>query len=475
MRQKIIAVIVFFLIINSSFAQSKNHLYGDIGLKPRVVILTDIAPNDVEPDDMESMIRLMAHADLFEIEAIIATSGWNSGKKQYPVEWANIIHSVIDNYEKDLNNLMRRSEQTAFMDNEESPQRIGYWPSANYIHSRVVMGSLFLGQKQIGESNRSDASDYIIKLANENDNRPLWVIAWGGANTLAQAIWLVEQEDSPEKLQQFLKKLRVYTITDQDVPYWAYRKHRYSFSSHKYMREKYADELLFIWDESAYISQNYIGANNWNDYVAHIQGHGHLGAIYPKYKYGVEGDTPSFLHIMPNGLNNPSVPDMVGWGGYFVRQKSKDKSSVCYTNHQGDVNKISQRYEQYFYPAIFNNFAARMDWAQDGIGNRNPIVIVDGCVGLDIIHKEVKAGTSITLNAEKTFDPDEDRLNYRWWVLPEAGNYEGDITIENNLSSTTTILIPQDAQQSTIHIICEVQDDGVPALTSYRRIILNVT
>src|SRR5690606_10160719 len=35
--------------------------------KPRLVVLTDIAPNDIEPDDMESLIRLLAHADLFEI------------------------------------------------------------------------------------------------------------------------------------------------------------------------------------------------------------------------------------------------------------------------------------------------------------------------------------------------------------------------------------------------------------------------
>ena len=36
-------------------------------LKPRLVVLTDISPDRVEPDDMESMIRLLVHADLFEI------------------------------------------------------------------------------------------------------------------------------------------------------------------------------------------------------------------------------------------------------------------------------------------------------------------------------------------------------------------------------------------------------------------------
>ena len=32
-------------------------------LKPRIVVLTDIAPGNVEPDDMESMVRLMVYAD----------------------------------------------------------------------------------------------------------------------------------------------------------------------------------------------------------------------------------------------------------------------------------------------------------------------------------------------------------------------------------------------------------------------------
>ena len=50
---------------------------GENGLKPRLVVCTDIAPADVEPDDMESMVRLMAYADCFEVEALITSVGWN--------------------------------------------------------------------------------------------------------------------------------------------------------------------------------------------------------------------------------------------------------------------------------------------------------------------------------------------------------------------------------------------------------------
>ena len=55
--------------------------------------------------------------------------------------------------------------------------------------------------------------------ADENDPRPIWVCSWGGANTLSQAIWRVQQTRSPEELRSFLRKFRLYTITDQDMVY----------------------------------------------------------------------------------------------------------------------------------------------------------------------------------------------------------------------------------------------------------------
>ena len=70
-------------------------------LKPRLVVLTDISPDNVEPDDMESMIRLLVHADLYEIEALVHSTGWsvwsNAGDTGL-----NLIREAIDLYEKDL-------------------------------------------------------------------------------------------------------------------------------------------------------------------------------------------------------------------------------------------------------------------------------------------------------------------------------------------------------------------------------------
>ena len=70
-----VAAMLCLAVTSCTFSRNTS---SDFGLKPRIVVLTDIAPGDIEPDDMESMIRLMAHADLFEIEALITSGGWNS-------------------------------------------------------------------------------------------------------------------------------------------------------------------------------------------------------------------------------------------------------------------------------------------------------------------------------------------------------------------------------------------------------------
>lgn len=443
-------------------------------LKPRIVVLTDIAPVNVEPDDMESAIRLLSHADLFEIEAIITTSGWNSSGKKYPQGWMDSLKTVINAYEKDVPKLMKRSQQKEFLNIEEESKKqlIGYWPSPEYLRSRIMMGSLDFGYKSLGKDNNSAGSDFIIKLADEKDDRPLFIGLWGGGNTIAQAIWRIKQERSEAELEKFLKKIYIYAITDQDVA-WGDRG-KYTLSSHYWLRKEFGDKINFIWDESAWLSQCGLGSSNWNEYAKHIQGHGNLGKIYPKNKYGVEGDTPSFLHVLPNGLNNPTVPNQTGWGGYFVWDKTLDNETYCYTNTSKEAKAISQKYEKYFYNASFANFAARMDWAKYGKGNRNPIVIVNGKKGLEAVPVNTKAGSTIKLNASKSYDPDGDQLTYKWWYMPEAGNYNGKIEIRNADKSISEVSVPTDAKDKTIHIICEVTDNGEHNLKGYRRIIINV-
>ena len=438
-------------------------------LKPRVVILTDIAPGNIEPDDMESMVRLMAYADQLEIEGLITTIGWNCDP--YPTEWADSLYRVIDAYEQDVHQLMKRSKQKKFLPlkKEQEQQRIGYWPSAEYLRSRVAMGSQHAGIGRIGNGNDTPGSDLIIRLADEQDPRPIWICCWGGGNTLAQAIWRVKQERTPEQLRTFLHKLRVYTITDQDMVY-AMRMNR-AYSSHQWMRREFADDLLFIWDESAWLSQCELGSKGWQQYAQMVQGKGCLGKAYPTYKWGVEGDTPSFLNALPNGLHNPDQPEQIGWAGCFRRAVCPDSLTTAWTNWQHPQKEISRGYEEWFYPAIFNDFAARMEWAERGAGNRNPVVVVNGKKGLGSIEVSVRAGESFRLDGSRSFDPDGNHISFRWWIQRDAGNCPYGVLLEKQ-GNCASLFVTSGTREAEIHVICEVTDDGAIPLSSYRRIIV---
>lgn len=439
-------------------------------LKPRLVVMTDIGPADVEPDDNESSVRLLAYADRYEIEAIITTIGWNCDP--YPSEWAEYLTRVVDGYAIDVENLKKRSQQTDFLplEEEQRQQALGYWPSVEYIRSRVMMGSQRAGIGVIGEENDTDGSRKIIELVDEDDPRPIYFCAWGGANTLAQAIWRVQQERSPEELKQFLHKIRLYTITDQDMQ-WNMRMNR-AYSSHQWLRREFAEDLMLIWDESAWLNQNALGVMNWDKYAAQIQNRGAMGKVYPTYKWGVEGDTPSFLHCMPNGLNDPSDPTQVGWGGIHEFGVSPDSLTQAWTNWQQPLKDISDAYEKGFYPDEFNDFAARMQWAAEGQGTTNPVVVLNGTTSIAPMRLSAKVGETLTLDASKSYDPEGEALTFVWGMQTEGGHYNGDFG-----PYTEPCLkydVPADAQGQQIHLICEVHDASPYQLVSYRRVIIDV-
>ena len=490
---KILASVICLLAVSTTGqAKSEN------GLKPRLVVCTDIAPANVEPDDMESMVRLMSYADCFEVEALITSVGWNCDP--YPKEWADYLFRVIEAYRKDVPNLMKRSNQQGFLpiEQENGQQQIGYWPSADYLKSRAVMGSERGGIKVIGEGNDSPGSELLIRLADEDDPRPIYVAAWGGANTLAQAIWRVKQTRSAEQLKRFVRKFRIYTITDQDMQY-NMRMDR-AYSSHMWLRREFKDDLQFIWDEGTWQEQCELGKRHWQQHKENIQGKGALGKEYPTYKWGVEGDTPSFLYVMPNGLNDPEDPHQAGWAGYHERGICADSLTTAWTSWQEPLRSISVGYKQRFYPDELNDFMARMQWANEGRGNLNPYIVLSQqvefvhpltlegaliAVSNDTITITVPPGVgkddgehqssdvfSICIDASKSFDPDGDGLVFHWWQQPEIGTSKVIITQADQ--PKTNIQIPANANKEELHLICEVHDNGPFHLPAYRRIIINI-
>lgn len=164
--------------------------------KTRIFIMSDISN---EPDDQMSLVRFLTYAnelDLINIAAV--TSTWKNDSIDTPT-----IFSVIDGYGKVVDNL-----------NSNVPSA-GVYPSAEEVAAKVVTGHPVYGMAALDEPSPSNASTALIAGVDASDE-PLWVTAWGGANVLAEALSQVKNERSEEEVAAFVKKLRVYSISDQD-------------------------------------------------------------------------------------------------------------------------------------------------------------------------------------------------------------------------------------------------------------------
>jgi hypothetical protein len=196
--------------------------------------------------------------------------------------------------------------------------------------------------------------------------------------------------------------------------------------------------------------------------------HGPLGAMYPQ-KYVSEGDTPSFLNLINNGLEADLDYTLGGWGG---RSAYDDPA---FPNHitdksltdDGDPNKMYWRW----IPAAQNDFAARMDWCvatnfKDA--NHPPVAKVKGS-----LKRDMKSGEIVKLEATAT-DPDGNKLNYKWWQYADADSAAATVTIANSDSSDKASFVVPNEPGKQIHLILEVTDNGMPPLVDYQRIICNI-
>jgi hypothetical protein len=221
----------------------------------------------------------------------------------------------------------------------------------------------------------------------------------------------------------------------------------------------------------------------------------------------MEGDTPSFLGLIDNGLNAYRRPDWGGWGGRYVYLQpygethafwsqggdefGRSNSQDVVVGADGRTHVSDQASIWRWREAYQDDFAARMDWTLKDFAhaNHSPIVVVNGRSGTAPIELEASVGQTVTLDATGTADPDGQSLSYRWFLYPEAGltgTHGADVSLsgEDGLLTTVTMkaacrplwlsgLMPCRGSGVT-HVILAVTDSGSPRLTSYRRVIVTV-
>lgn len=142
------------------------------------------------------------------------------------------------------------------------------------------------------------------------------------------------------------------------------------------------------------------------------------------------------------------------------------------------TTETSAAFKEYFKPiwrwsdAIQNDFAARADWCVKSYKDANHPPVVKLVTPLNI---KAKPGSKIHLSAKGTTDPDGNKLSYNWWQYKTAETYKGVVDIKNAKRKVAWFKVPENATNGeTIHIVCEVKDNGIPQLTRYQRVVITV-
>jgi hypothetical protein len=445
--------------------------------KPRICVLTDI---ENEPDDAMSLVRLLTFANQWEIEGLIATTSIHQRSRVAPER----IRRTLAAYGKVRDNLLLHEPG---------------FPSAAQLLACVSEGHPMYGMAGVGEGRDSPGSELIIRAVDANP-RPLWVCVWGGPSVLAQALWKVRATRAPAAVASFVARLRVYAISDQD-------------DSGPWLRGTFPGLFYIVspgfHDGGAYHHGTWSGisgdefhgrfagadfslvTNEWLD--RNIRRKGPLGAEYPRWEYLMEGDTPSFLYLVDNGLGDPEHPNWGSWGGRYESYQPRmqkwflePETRPIWTNAQDEVFGLDGRWHTGTHETIWrwraafqNEFSARMDWTIKPYAQANHPPVARLATPAQLT---AKPGQRIDLSAAGSSDPDGDALSYQWFYYDEAGTFATSsgrsgqpVEIRDSDQPLAWFTVPtQYLHPGTMHVILAVTDHGEPRLTRYQRVIVTV-
>lgn len=411
----------------------------------RLLIETDAGG---DPDDEQSLVRFLLYASEWDVEGIIANRARaRDGENRNPERTGvGIVRRLVRAYAECQPNLARHDAR---------------FPSGDTLLARVLDGT--------------DASEAgvrrIIEAVDSPDPRPLWYSDWGSdrgssTNNLRRALDRVLRERGPEGYARFKRRIQ---LSSSDA-----------FGPHTFETAPAFTLWIDPWRPA-------IGGRRWYHQFSRIvapaggfdphrdllHGHGPLGALYPTNTGPLwkEGDSLSFIHLIPTGLGDPALPSLGGWGGRFGPRDDAHGRPYWWAGVADTWNGATHRDQTLarWAAAIQNDFRARLDWcvAPPEGANHPPVV-----VSASPRRQTVRAGERVELSVRGSHDPDRHPLKVRWESYPEAGS--GPVTLQPVDETSVAFTAPSTPAPASYHVIASVEDAGDPPLTRYARFIVEV-
>jgi hypothetical protein len=448
-NEKLYAFFAHFLGAASSGGATANAEAEGTSGRLRLIIETDAGG---DPDDEQSLVRFLLYANEWDVEGIIANRAEARRGENRNVERTGlgIVRRLIDAYGQCFSKLVQHDPR---------------YPTAETLRQRTVAGY----------DDTDDAVNLIIATVDKPDPRPLWYSDWGtdtsgATNNLKRALDRVLRERGAEGYAKFKSRLRL-TSYDLFAPHTTNVAPPFPILVNTFQPP--LNGLRWYHRFSALTAK----AGGFDLVRDVLTGHGPLGALYPTNTthWAKEGDSPTFLYLVPTGMNDPDQP---GWGSWAGRYglNTNYAGRPCYWANQFDAwNGTTNRDNtlRRWATHLQNDFKARLDWCVNDRtqANHPPVARVKGAV-----RRTVKPGDTVTLDASGSSEPDDQPLRFEWVYYPEAGTYSGSpVTISGATSPRASFITPQMDTEQSIHVILMVTDEGTPPLTRYQRVIVTAS
>jgi len=420
--------------------------------RPRVIIETDAGG---DPDDEQSLVRLLVYANEFDIEGIIANRPVAiDGENTNPIrDGLGIVRAQVMAYGQCQANLTRHDPR---------------YPKPEQLLARTVAGY----------DDTDEGVDLVIRAVDRSDPRPVWFCNWGtnqgsAVSCLKRALDRALRERGQDGYAKFKSRVRLssydvfgeHTSTlEPPFPLWI-DTFRPPMDGHRWYHRFSA------------LTATAAGFDIERDVRV---GHGPLGALYPT-NTGLpqkEGDTMAFLHLLPTGMNDPNEPTWGGWAGRYGPNKEHPLKPYYWANQEDTWRGVTSRDNTVARWAadMQNDFRARMDWCVEppDKANHQPEAVLNGRRGREILRLDTRPGVVVDLDARGSNDPDGDAITYAWFVYGEAGMVRGEILLKASEGPATRFTAPDVAQAADVHVVLRLSDRGAPPLCAYRRAVVTI-
>jgi hypothetical protein len=415
----------------------------------RIIVETDAGG---DPDDEQSMVRFLLYSNDFDVEGIIANrprarEGENKNAERTGL---GIAKKMVGAYGQCWANLSLNDRR---------------YPTEEFLQKRTVAGY----------DDVEDGVKLLIEAVDRGDDpRPVWFCNWGtdnesGLSCLRRALDRVRKERGEAGYVKFKNKIRLSSAdkfgehTNEIAPPFAIWVDTFRPEVEK---KRWYHRFSAITATAG-------GFDVKRDVLS---GRGPLGELYPLNTTHPqkEGDTMTFLFLVPNGLNDEQRPEWGSWAGRYGLMPDAGEKKYYWANaeDQWEATKHRENTLKRWAADLQNDFRARLDWCVKDYAHANhpPVVRVVG--GNERV---VNSGEIVGLDGSESRDPDGGRLKFRWIFYPEAGSYRGDLPqLKGADEAAASFIAPNVEEPATLHLILIATDAGQPPLTRYQRVIVRV-